>query len=356
MGSNDEFGPDTETIRAWLNKRASYAKDARVIGAPRGGSIASDPSPPATETPVDSMTAPLDTPTRPSGPDSTSAGRSVLAALGADNSETDPATPAGNVDTTAAGRSVVEALRGPTAPPRRDTRPRVRPSRPATKVRSDRPAPATDSTTREAATRAAAAPRVRVQPPPRVPVAPEIRTGRWTEPEDHANANHASTDVDFPVRGGARRALSVILLATLVATAVASYAAYEDQSGAAVGIAGILGFLTLVVWAVRASCTTTKLAIRRGQLSVTRGGHVDLVDVGSSYTPIAIVGEPGHRRWTVLIERAGMPLVVINSSMVDPHWFTSALYRLRPELRPGAADDRGPAEDEAYAESTQGVS
>ena len=50
------------------------------------------------------------------------------------------------------------------------------------------------------------------------------------------------------------------------------------------------------------------------------------------------MGEPGHRRWTVLFERPGLPLVVVNASMVDPHWFTSALYRLRPELRPGWSD------------------
>ena len=43
------------------------------------------------------------------------------------------------------------------------------------------------------------------------------------------------------------------------------------------------------------------------------------------------------------------PLIVINSSMVDPHWFTGALYRLRPELRPGAADEL--VDDEAYAAS-----
>lgn len=355
MGSNDEFGPDTETIRAWLNKRASYAKDARVIGAPRGGSIASDPSPPATETPVDSMTAPLDTPTRPAGPDSTNAGRSVLAALGVDDTSTPAPAPTGDVDTTATGRSVVEALRGPDATPRPEARPKARPetrpSRRAARIRPERRAPAASSPTRPAPARAAEAPRARVQPPARVAVAPEIKTSRWTEPEDHANANHASTDADFPVRSGARRALSVILLLTLAATAAASYAAYQDQTGAALGIAGTLGFLTLVVWAVRAACTTTKLSIRRGQLSITRGGQVDLVDIGSRYTPIAIVGEPGHRRWTVLIERHGMPLVVINSSMVDPHWFTSALYRLRPELRPGTADERGFAEGDAYAES-----
>lgn len=351
MGSNDEFGPDTETIRAWLNKRASYAKDARVIGAPRGGRIAPDPSPPAIDTPVDPMPAPVDTVPRPSGPDSTSAGRSVLAALGAENAEA-AAPAAASVDTTAAGRSVVDALSGPSKKPRRGSRPKIRPAKPEVRISSDRPTPAPDSPTRESAARAAGAPPVRVQPTVQTTAAPQVKQSRWTEPEDHLNANHASTDADFPVRGGARRVLSVILLGALAATAVASYVANEDRTVGTVGVAGTLAFLTLVIWAVRAGCTTTKLAIRRGQLSIERGGHVELVDIGSPYTPVAIVGEPGHRHWTVLVERPGLPLVVINSSMVDAHWFTSALYRLRPELRPGAADEAGYAEDESYAEAT----
>lgn len=352
MGSNDEFGPDTETIRAWLNKRASYARDARVIGAPRGGRVAADPSPPATDSPVDPVPAPVDNVPRPSGPDSTSAGRSVLAALGVEDAEAAAPTPA-TVDTTAAGRSVVDALRGPATTPRRDSRPKIRPARPETRVPSDRPAPGPDSPTRESAARAADAPQVRARPTARTSAAPQVQQSRWTEPEDHLNANHASTDADFPVRGGARRALSVILLGALAATAVASYVANDDRTIGAIGVAGTLAFLTLVVWAVRAGCTTTKMAIRRGQLSIERGGHVELADIGSPYTPVAIVGEPGHRHWTVLIERSGLPLIVINSSMVDPHWFTSALYRLRPELRPGAADETGYAADESYAEARQ---
>lgn len=384
MGSNDEFGPDTETIRAWLNKRASYAKDARVIGAPRGGgglATATAPPPAATSPTARVEPAPEQfvTPTLPSGPDSTATGRSVLAALGVeDESDVDHRTP--SVDTTAAGRSVVEALHSPTEAPRRDTKSKARPAKPAktakpakagkepkaekpakpTKptssprsdrgptVRVTRPAPSAGTAPVADATEAPAVP---VEPAVRTTAAPQVQRSRWTEPEEHLNANHATTDADFPARGTARKVLSLILAAALAATAVTSYVAYQDRTVAALGIAGTLAFLTLVIWAVRAGCTTTKMAIRRGKLSIERGGHVELVDVGSTYTPIAIVGEPGHRHWTVLIERKGMPLVVINSSMVDPHWFTTALYRLRPELRPGAVDEDGYAISDAYAES-----
>lgn len=168
---------------------------------------------------------------------------------------------------------------------------------------------------------------------------PEVTHGRWTEPEDNLTALNASTDAQFPVRGGIRRALSWVLLTVLAATGAASYAAVREPTSATVGAAGILGFLLLVVWAVRAGCTTTELAIRRGQLSIRRNGQTEILDVASPYTPIAIVGEPSERRWTVLIEREGLPLVVITRSMVDPHWFTTVLYRLRPGLRPTPADE-----------------
>jgi hypothetical protein len=227
-------------------------------------------------------------------------------------------------DSTDLGRSVVEALRAdmPTKP---TPTPRAAPA--------PTPAPAPPTPLH---VEAAAEP-VRPSPPPRVRSNPEVRHGRWTEPEDNLTALNASTDAQFPVRRGVRRALSWVLLGVLAGTAVASYAAAEQPTTASVGVAATLGLLLLVVWAVRAGCTTTELAVRRGQLSITRNGQTELVDLASPYTPIAIIGEPSERRWTVLIEREGLPLVVVTRSWVDPHWFTTVLYRLRPALRP---DDR----------------
>lgn len=365
MGSNDEFGPDTETIRAWLAKRATYAKDARVIAAPRGTlttDVPRDPgpsrpssAPPASPAPAESAADgaadPDEAPARPAAgprPDSRSAGRSVLDALDGDTPPRRPTPPA---DATAAGRSVLDALGADepaTRTPRRDrAKPRTPPAqaapepprttvtRPSSRVRVSAPAARSsyETSTRSAPT-----------PPPR----PEqqVRRGRWTEPEEHRQALEASTDVEFPVRGGIRKLLGFVLLGALAATGAAAYVASKDRTVAAIGVAGVLALLTLVVWAVRASCVTTELALRRGQLSVTRAGQVQRVDVSGGHTVIAIVGEPGDRRWTVLFERRGLPLVVVNASMVDPHWFTSALYRLRPELRPGWT---GPEVSDEYA-------
>lgn len=367
MGSNDEFGPDTETIRAWLAKRATYAKDARVIGAPRGTlttDVPRDPGPSrptaagavAAEQDAEPATKPDTQPEKQTGaragevdeaalrrpsdgprPDSRNAGRSVLDALGG---ATPPATPA---DATAAGRSVVDALGTDEPPARKPRRERAKPTTPPAPVA---PEPPRTTVTRPSSTVRVSAPAARSSYQPSTRSAPTpaprqeqlVRRGRWTEPEEHRQSLEASTDVDFPVRGGIRTFLGFVLLGAVLATGAASYFATKDRSMAAIGIAGVLAFLTLVVWAVRASCVTTQLAIHRGQLTVTRSGHVQRVDISGGHTVIAIVGEPGDRRWTVLFERRGLPLVVVNAGMVDPHWFTSALYRLRPELRPGWTD------------------
>ncbi|WP_435770196.1 hypothetical protein [Nocardioides sp. SYSU DS0651] len=384
MGSNDEFGPDTESIRAWLAKRATYADDVRIVGTPRGSVAApeppsepspepspepppepsaaapADPSPPAPSARSEDMTsdhgAAAQTPTavrprhaagprhaapRPAaGPDSVDAGRSVLAALGVEA----PATPAAEPPPAGAdaAKAVLDALHAdPVAQP------------------TDRPRPAAAPRTAPETAHSTWQPRPRPTPPAAAPpvarpadVPPAtVQVGRWTEPVDNLTAQQATTDADFPPRSGVRRALSLILLLALAATAGASYLAWEDRSVATIGMAVTLAVLTLVVWAARAGCTTTSLSIRRGQLTVRRGGQTDVVDLASQHTPIAIVGEPGQRRWRVLVERHGLPLVVISPGMVDPHWFTTALYRVRPDLRPAA--QRPVADEETDATESQ---
>ncbi|NHA01495.1 hypothetical protein G5V59_21415 [Nocardioides sp. W3-2-3] len=217
MGSNDEFGPDTETIRAWLAKRATYAKDARVIAAPRDAP-APDPEPPPPEPPP---------PAAPAGPDTRVAGRSVVEALRAPGPATEPTAPVAPV--------------APAAPAESEPAARVTASEPAKGVRVSTPAP-------RASYQASSRP-----PPETAAPAPVVRRGRWTEPEANRLAVEATTDVDFPVRGGARRVLSVLLLVVVVATGAMGYVAARDRTPTSLGIAGVLGFLTLMVWAVRAS-------------------------------------------------------------------------------------------------------
>lgn len=311
MGADLEFGADTETIRAWLAKRATYtqAGTAMVGGRPVAVSgidshgihappaVPADPAEPTT--PAESVAddpSPEGTPDRsqdvtprPSVPDSVNAGRSVLEALRANEDGVTPVEPAPSQAERARATAPIE-------PP---------------------PAAAPLGRRGEA-------------------VAPQVKQGRWTEPEEFVNARHASTDVDFPARAGVRRALSLVLLLAVVGTAAAGWFAWREATTGAIGLAATAAFLTLVVWAARAGAMVTQLSIKRGQLAVRRGGKVDFADLASPYTPVAIIGEPGLRSWRVLIERPDLPLITVTPSMVDSHWFTTSLYRLRPDLRPGA--------------------
>lgn len=158
---------------------------------------------------------------------------------------------------------------------------------------------------------------------------PEHRSRPAAPPE-----TGASTDVEFPPRTRIRLLVGVLLLVLLGATAFSVYRAFGDPTTLTVGMAGTLGLLTLAVYAVRAGSTPTRLAIRSGQLEILHGSRRELYDLSSGYTPVEIVGTPGHRSWKVLIGRIDREPVVIDASMVDPASFTEAVLRHRPASQP----------------------
>lgn len=285
MGSDMEFGPDTENIRRWLEKRQTYKSDG---GRHRG---------PEADQQAVFVTAPA--PRRSASPDSRAAGRSVLEAIG---TEVPPATrqePGGHD----AGRSVLEAL-GTVSP---------RPA-PAPQPVAEDPADAPPG-----AAAAAAVPRAEAPP--------------------HASSGR-TTDVTFPPRHGIRRAMSFALFGVLLAAAAAGLYAYRAPSLATYGVAATCGVLVLAVWAVRAGATTTHVQIHRGQLEIQRGGGLEVADLSNPYTPVAMLGVPGRRGWLVLVERPGRPVLEVDASLVDPHRFMDSLLRLRPDLRDWARANR----------------
>ncbi len=282
MGELDEmdFGADTDAIRKWLAKRATYADD---LGDPqRGGKHRVDP--PGT---VD--------PTRLSVPNARDAGQHVLDALVA------PDPPV--------------ATKWPT------------PYQPAHKVPDDG---ATEAPI-EPATKHHATPPAR---PGRTPGkgSPYAST---PEHEEELVASR-STNAVFAPRTGARRAITLLFLLVVVLTAGAGYWAYQERTTLSYGIAALLALLTFVVWGVRASTSVTELAVIRGQLEMIRDGKFEVIDLASPYTPVLVEGRPGNRGWRVLVERHDQPLLVLDRSMVDPHVFTTVLHRIRPDLRPQA--------------------
>lgn len=291
MGSDMEFGPDTENIRRWLEKRQTYKSDGGKHRGDAGDQEAVFVSAPATPA------------RRAASPDSSAVGRAVLEAIGSDVPPAPPAPrQASGHD---AGRSVLEAL-GTVAPrPAPDPAPRP--------VAEEAPEPAP-----------AASPAAAVR---REPMPPIESSGR-------------STDVTFAPRNGIRRAMSFALFGVLLATATAGLYAYREPSLGTYGVAATCGVLLLAVWAVRAGATTTDVRIFRGQLEISRGGGLEVVDLSNPYTPVAMLGVPGRRGWLVLVERPDRPLLEVDDSLVDPHRFMDALLRLRPDLRAWAHENR----------------
>ncbi|MBC9735353.1 hypothetical protein [Nocardioides marmotae] len=172
------------------------------------------------------------------------------------------------------------------------------------------------------------APRAMAVAPPAPPATPTTEA-EPAQPVDTAPT--ASTNHVFKPRTGPRRAVGILLLVALVATAGAAYLASEDPTTFTLGLAGTLGALTLVLWAVRAGSAVTRMSVTAGQLEVLRGGGRFVFDLRSRYTPIEVVGEPGSRGWKVLFVRRSMAPFVIDSSMVDPEEFMQVLRQHRPE-------------------------
>ncbi|GAB4013818.1 hypothetical protein [Nocardioides ultimimeridianus] len=282
MGSDDEFGPDTLTIRAWLDKRATYAADREVPLPP-----INLPSPAAASPVVDEAEPPA--PPAPRMPDTREVGRSVLDMLGPISTE-----PAPEPEAEAEPEPEVE-------PAREDPRLSWPPSTPT------RPAPAP------------------------VPVAPQPTYTTGPAEEDLPPAV-----IEFKPRTRVRRALSLVLLAATLGTIAAAVLALREHTTGLYAVAASLGVLMLVVWAVRASTIPARLTIRRNQLEVVRSGRRTTIDLASPFTPVAILGTPGRRGWQVLIEQLEAPVLTLTASDVDPEPFMRVLLRIRPDLRPGA--------------------
>ncbi len=275
-----DFGADTDAIRRWLAKRATYADE---VGDPvRGGKHRVD------------LPGTVD-PQRLTVPNARDAGQHVLDALVAPD------------------------------PPMA--------TRWAAPYKSADPEPDAAS-----ATDAAAATGEHPTPPPRTGTTPGKGSPYASTPEHEEELTSSrSTNAVFKPRTGARHTITFALVAIAAMTVGAGIRAYQQGTTVNYGITLLLALLTLIVWGVRASTGITEMAVIRGQLEMIRDGKFEVIDLTSIYTPVAVEGRPGHRGWKVLIERHDEPLLVIDGSMVDPHKFTAVLHRVRPDLRPQEA-------------------
>jgi hypothetical protein len=166
-----------------------------------------------------------------------------------------------------------------------------------------------------------------VEPVPMIPVEPEVEASVPSAP-----SMQMPTVYEFEPRRSVRRFLSLMLIVGLVASARLGYAAYLSRDTIEIGIAGIVAVATLVIWAIRAGATVTRLTVKSGQLEIARQGGRMVFDLASSYTAIEVVGRPGSKKWKVLFLRRGMAPVTVDSTMVDGREFMRVLGFFRPEV------------------------
>lgn len=233
MGELDEmdFGPDTDAIRRWLAKRATYAGD---LGDPvRGGKHRVDPP---------SMVDPEQL----SVPSARDAGKHVLDALVA------PEPPV--------------AARWP-----EPYQPTAKPLEP----KSDGSIPAPP-------------------PKPGQTHGGRSPYASTPEQEEELTASRSTNRV-FKPRRLVRTTVSVVFLVVAAVTAYTGYLATQERTTASYGIVVLFGLLALLIWGVRASISITEMAVIHGQLELIRNGRFEVVDLASPYTPVLVEGKPGRR-------------------------------------------------------------
>ena len=185
------------------------------------------------------------------------------------------------------------------------------------------------------------------EPEPQVqpPVAPEPGFPPMPTPEQQGHRARSAAALGVPdrpaalphaiffkPRTGTQRLLGVLLLAFGALTVIAAAWAWRDRTPVSYGIAGVVALVTVVIWATRASAAPARLTLHGSELEIVRNGSRARFDLASANTPIEMHGEPGERRWKVLILRRSMSPYVIDGSMVDPHELSQVLRFYRPEL------------------------
>ncbi len=325
--------------RAWRGRRgrddATATDDAPAEddGADRGE------DPPGPETPETETAV-----AAPAPPDHVGAGRDILATLGTaapaperlpepgPEPEPEPEPqPAPELRAEPESRRDPEPEPGPAPPPRLPS-PRPTPT-PRTPRRTTRVGPLASSLRAGVARAISGAPEPEAPAAPLAapPAAPPLRTTP-TRPADAL-----PTELHSP--GGTRAAAGLVLLLGLVATGVAGYVAYRDPTETAWGVTGVLGLLSAIVWAVRASASRTRMTLHAGRLEIQSAAGRHVFDLANPHTPIEVRGRPGSRGWKVLFHRRAMAPFVVDSSMVDAAAFTDVLLHHRPDLGATASSD-----------------
>ncbi|QIG45590.1 hypothetical protein G5V58_25160 [Nocardioides anomalus] len=136
----------------------------------------------------------------------------------------------------------------------------------------------------------------------------------------------------FKARRTSRQLLTIALLIGLVGSAYFVREAVTYQDTLSIGLAAIALLVTVVVWAIRAGASVTRLTVRQGQLEVVQQGGRYVFDLASQYTIFEVHGRSERRGWYVLFHRRDLAPFKVDKTMVDPQDFMRVLRFFRPQL------------------------
>ena len=124
----------------------------------------------------------------------------------------------------------------------------------------------------------------------------------------------------------------LLTLASLAATCLAGYRAWQEPGTELFGVTTILGVLTVILWGVWWTAAPPNLRVVSGLLHVHTAGKHETYDLSSPYLRVEVTGGPGKLRWKVVLEKFGHPPFVVNRSMVSPKEFMRVLRFYRRDL------------------------
>ena len=137
---------------------------------------------------------------------------------------------------------------------------------------------------------------------------------------------------EFEPRRSSRLALTVCLLAGIVASTLLVRPAVQTRDTPSIGLASVAVLATALVWAIRAGTSVTRLAVRQGQLEVLHQGGRLVFDLAGDHTVPEVHGRPGGRGWRVVLPRGDQEPFVVDASIVDADDFMRVLRFFKPHL------------------------
>ena len=138
--------------------------------------------------------------------------------------------------------------------------------------------------------------------------------------------------VDLSVETGSRRVVGFLLFAVAVLAVLQAAVAYADPGPVTLGLAAVLGALTVTAWRAWARRTPTTVLLVGSRLEIVRDGGRHVFDLADPLLPVDVVGVTGDRSWRVEFHRRGMAPYVLDASMVDPAGLLRVLHGHRSEV------------------------